>query len=318
MKYYLEFEEPIRLLDEEIHLKESILEKSSELTKEIALLHEDRLKLINKIHSNLTRWQRVQLARHPERPYALDYINIIFADFMEIHGDRLFADDPAVVAGFAKIGDKKVAIIAQQKGRNTKENLYRNFGMMKPEGYRKALRVMKLAEKFKIPIITLMDTPGAFPGIGAEERGQGEAIAKNLIEMSAMKVPIISVVIGEGASGGALGIGVCDKFLMMQNSWYSVISPEGCASILFRDASKAEEAAEALKVTPDDMVNIGVCDVIISEPNGGAHRDPKSSARNLELALLEGLSEFGSIEPDVFIDKRIERYDAMGVFEDEK
>ena len=318
MKYYLEFEEPIRLLDEEIHLKESILEKSSGLTKEIALLHEDRLKLINKIHSNLTRWQRVQLARHPERPYALDYINLIFADFMEIHGDRLFADDPAVVAGFAKIGDKKVAIIAQQKGRNTKENLYRNFGMMKPEGYRKALRVMKLAEKFKIPIITLMDTPGAFPGIGAEERGQGEAIAKNLIEMSAMKVPIISVVIGEGASGGALGIGVCDKFLMMQNSWYSVISPEGCASILFRDASKAEEAAEALKVTPDDMVNMGVCDMIIAEPNGGAHRDPKSSARNLELALLEGLSEFGSIEPDVFIDKRIERYDAMGVFEDEK
>ena len=318
MKYYLEFEEPIRLLDEEIHLKESILEKSSELTKEIALLHEDRLKLINKIHSNLTRWQRVQLARHPERPYALDYINLIFADFMEIHGDRLFADDPAVVAGFAKIGDKKVAIIAQQKGRNTKENLYRNFGMMKPEGYRKALRVMKLAEKFKIPIITLMDTPGAFPGIGAEERGQGEAIAKNLIEMSAMKVPIISVVIGEGASGGALGIGVCDKFLMMQNSWYSVISPEGCASILFRDASKAEEAAEALKVTPDDMVNVGVCDVIISEPNGGAHRDPKSSARNLELALLEGLSEFAATEPDMFIDKRIERYDAMGVFEDEK
>ena len=318
MKYYLEFEEPIRLLDEEIHLKESILEKSSELTKEIALLHEDRLKLINKIHSNLTRWQKVQLARHPERPYALDYIDLIFSDFMEIHGDRLFADDPAVVAGFAKIGDKKVAIIAQQKGRNTKENLYRNFGMMKPEGYRKALRVMKLAEKFKIPIITLMDTPGAFPGIGAEERGQGEAIAKNLIEMSAMKVPIISVVIGEGASGGALGIGVCDKFLMMQNSWYSVISPEGCASILFRDASKAEEAAEALKVTPDDMVNIGVCDVIISEPNGGAHRDPKSSARNLELALLEGLSEFAATEPDMLIDKRIERYDAMGVFEDEK
>ena len=318
MKYYLEFEEPIRHLDEEIHLKESILQKSSELKKEIALLHEDRLRLINKIHSNLTRWQRVQLARHPERPYALDYINLIFADFMEIHGDRLFADDPAVVAGFAKIGDKKVAIIAQQKGRNTKENLYRNFGMMKPEGYRKALRIMKLAEKFKIPIITFMDTPGAFPGIGAEERGQGEAIAKNLIEMSAMKVPIISVVIGEGASGGALGIGVCDKFLMMQNSWYSVISPEGCASILFRDASKAEEAAEALKVTPDDMVNMGVCDMIIAEPNGGAHRDPKSSARNLELALLEGLSEFAATESDMFIDKRIERYDAMGVFEDEK
>ena len=318
MKYYLEFEEPIRLLDEEIHLKESVLDKSSELTKEIALLHEKRLKLINNIYSNLTRWQRVQLARHPERPYALDYISLIFVDFMEIHGDRLFADDPAVVAGFAKISDKKVAIIAQQKGRNTKENLYRNFGMMKPEGYRKALRVMKLAEKFKIPIITFLDTPGAFPGIGAEERGQGEAIAKNLIEMSAMKVPIISVVIGEGASGGALGIGVCDKFLMMQNSWYSVISPEGCASILFRDASKAEEAAEALKVTPDDMVNMGICDLIISEPNGGAHRDPKSSAKNLELALLDGLNQLVGINPDMFIDKRIERYDALGVFEDEK
>ena len=318
MKYYLEFEEPIRLLDEEIHLKESILEKSSELIKEIALLNEKRLKLINKIYLNLTRWQRVQLARHPERPYSLDYISLIFADFFEIHGDRLFADDSAVVAGFAKIGDKKVAIIAQQKGRNTKENLYRNFGMMKPEGYRKALRVMKLAEKFKIPIITLMDTPGAFPGIGAEERGQGEAIAKNLIEMSAMKVPIISVVIGEGASGGALGIGVCDKFLMMQNSWYSVISPEGCASILFRDASKAEEAAEALKVTPDDMVNLGICDVVISEPNGGAHRDPSSSAKNLELALLECLSELAGTKPDMFIDKRIERYDAMGIFKDEK
>ena len=318
MKYYLEFEEPIRLLDEEIHLKESILEKSSELTKEIALLHEDRLKLINKIHSNLTRWQRVQLARHPERPYALDYINIIFTDFMEIHGDRLFADDPAVVAGFGKISDKKVAIVSQQKGRNTKENLYRNFGMMKPEGYRKALRVMKLAEKFKIPIITFMDTPGAFPGIGAEERGQGEAIAKNLIEMSAMKVPIISVVIGEGASGGALGIGLCDKFLMMQNSWYSVISPEGCASILFRDASKAEEAAEALKVTPDDMVNMGICDFVISEPNGGAHRDAGSSAKNLEIVLLECLNDLSSIEPDMFIDKRIERYDALGIFEDGK
>ena len=318
MKYYLEFEEPIRLLDEEIHLKESILEKSSDMKKEIALLHENRLKKINKIHSNLTRWQKVQLARHPERPYALDYIYLIFADFMEIHGDRLFADDPAVVAGFAKISDSRVAIVAQQKGRNTKENLHRNFGMMKPEGYRKALRVMKLAEKFKIPIITLMDTPGAFPGIGAEERGQGQAIAKNLIEMSAMQVPIISVVIGEGASGGALGIGVCDKFLMMQNSWYSVISPEGCASILFRDVSKAEEAAEALKVTPDDMVSMGVCDFVISEPNGGAHRDLKSAAENLKLALLEGLGEISKIKPAMFIDKRIEKYDALGVFEDEK
>jgi acetyl-CoA carboxylase carboxyl transferase subunit alpha len=316
LKYYLEFEEPIKLLDEEIHLKESILDKTSEITKEIAILHEKRLKLINKIHSGLNRWQKVQLARHPGRPYSLDYINLIFSEFLEVHGDRLFADDPAVVTGFAKIKDKKIAIIAQQKGRNTKENLHRNFGMMKPEGYRKALRVMKLAEKFKLPVITFMDTPGAFPGIGAEERGQGEAIAKNLIEMSSLKVPIISVVIGEGASGGALGIGVCDKFFMMQNSWYSVISPEGCASILFRDASKAEEAAESLKVTPDDMVDMGICDLIIPEPNGGAHRDSQSSAKNLESVLLEALEELSTIDPDMFIDKRIEKYDALGVFED--
>ncbi|MFL3013068.1 MAG: acetyl-CoA carboxylase carboxyltransferase subunit alpha [Candidatus Neomarinimicrobiota bacterium] len=318
MKYYLEFEEPIKIIDEEIHLKESFLDKSSELSKELAILYEKRLKLINKIHSGLNRWQKVQLARHPGRPYALDYINFIFSEFFEVHGDRLFADDPAVVTGFAKIRDKKIAIIAQQKGRNTKENLFRNFGMMKPEGYRKALRVMKLAEKFKLPVITLMDTPGAFPGIGAEERGQGEAIAKNLIEMSSLKVPIISVVIGEGASGGALGIGVCDKFFMMQNSWYSVISPEGCASILFRDASKAEEAAEALKVTPDDMVDMGICDLIISEPNGGAHRDSESSAKNLQSVLLESLGELNTIDPGTFIDKRIEKYDALGVFEEGK
>ena len=318
MKYYLEFEEPVRLLDEEIHLKESILEHSSDVSKEIALLYEKRLILINKIHSRLNRWQRVQLARHPERPYSLDYINLIFSDFFEIHGDRLFADDPAVVTGFGKINNKKVAIIAQQKGRNTKENLHRNFGMMKPEGYRKAMRVMKLAEKFKIPIITFMDTPGAFPGIGAEERGQGEAIANNLIKMSGLKVPVISVVIGEGASGGALGIGVCDKFLMMQNSWYSVISPEGCASILFRDASKAEAAAEALKVTPDDMVDMGICDLIILEPNGGAHRDSKSSAKNLESSILNALDELSSIEPELFLDMRITKYDKLGVFEEKK
>ena len=220
-------------------------------------------KKINEIHSSLGRWQRVQLARHPDRPYSKDYIDLIFTDFVELHGDRLFADDPAVICGIAKLDHKKVVIIAQQKGRNTKDNLYRNFGMMRPEGYRKALRIMKLAEKFNLPVITFMDTPGAFPGIGAEERGQGEAIARNLLEMSSLKVPIISIVIGEGASGGALGIGVCDRFLMMQNTWYSVISPEGCASILFRDATKAKEAAEALKVIPDDLVKMGICDKII-------------------------------------------------------
>ena len=274
-----------------------------------------RLKKINKIHSGLNRWQRVQLARHPQRPYSLDYIETIFTDFVEIHGDRLYADDPAVVSGVAKIGKQKIAIVAQQKGRNTKENLHRNFGMMKPEGYRKAMRVMKIAEKFKLPVVTFMDTPGAFPGIGAEERGQGEAIANNLLEMSSLKVPIVSVVIGEGASGGALGIGLCDRFLMMQNTWYSVISPEGCASILFRDASKAEEAAEALKVTPDDMIEMGICDKIIAEPNGGAHRDIDSSAKNLELAIIDAINELKSVEGESFIDLRIEKYDKLGVFE---
>ena len=318
MKYYLDFEEPIRLLDEEISSKESVSEPSKEVTKEIAKLHEKRLQQINKIHSSLSRWQRVQLARHPQRPYALDYINTIFTDFMEMHGDRLYADDPAVVTGFAKINEQKIAVIAQQKGRNTKENLYRNFGMMRPEGYRKAMRIMKLAEKFKLPVVTFMDTPGAFPGIGAEERGQGEAIATNLISMSSLKVPIVSVVIGEGASGGALGIGLCDRFFMMQNTWYSVISPEGCASILFRDASKAKEAAEALKVTPDDMVELGICDNIIKEPNGGAHRDIESSSKNLKIALLDALSELESIEPESFIDLRIEKYDKLGFYENIK
>ena len=318
MKYYLDFEEPIRLLDEEISSKESVLKPSKEVTKEIAKLHEKRLQQINKIHSSLSRWQHVQLARHPQRPYALDYINTIFTDFIEMHGDRLYADDPAVVSGFAKINEQKIAIIAQQKGRNTKENLYRNFGMMRPEGYRKAMRIMKLAEKFKLPVVTFMDTPGAFPGIGAEERGQGEAIATNLINMASLKVPIVSVVIGEGASGGALGIGVCDRFLMMQNTWYSVISPEGCASILFRDASKAKEAAEALKVTPDDMVELGICDNIIIEPNGGAHRDIESSSNNLKTALLDALSELESIDPESFIDLRIEKYDKLGFYENTK
>ena len=318
MKYYLDFEEPLRILDEEIHLKKALIEPSSEVTKEIAVLTEKRLKKIHKIHSALGRWQRVQLARHPERPYSKDYIDIIFEDFIELHGDRLYSDDPAVICGIAKLDRKKVVIIAQQKGRNTKDNLYRNFGMMRPEGYRKALRIMKLAEKFNLPVITFMDTPGAFPGIGAEERGQGEAIARNLLEMSSLKVPIVSIVIGEGASGGALGIGVCDSFLMMQNTWYSVISPEGCASILFRDATKAEEAAEALKVIPDDLVKMGICDKIIEEPNGGAHRDIESSSQNLKSAILSEIKELETVDPLSFIDLRIQKYDKLGVYEDLK
>ena len=314
MRFYLEFEKSLKILDEKISFKESLTDPPSHIAKEIAKLHEQRLHEINKIHSNLNRWQRVQLARHPQRPYSLDYINDIVDEFFEIHGDRLFGDDHAVVTGFGKIESTSVAIIAQQKGRDTKENLYRNFGMMNPEGYRKAMRVMKIAEKFKIPVVTFMDTPGAYPGIGAEERGQGEAIAKNLLEMSSLKVPIISIVIGEGASGGALGIGICDKFLMMQNSWYSVISPEGCASILFRDASKAEAAAEALKVTPNDMVDMGVCDDIITEPNGGAHRDMLSASANLKEAIVNSLNGLMKIDNEKFIDLRIEKYDKLGVF----
>ena len=318
MKYYLDFEKPLRILDEEIHLKDALVDPSAEITKEIAILIEKRLKKINEIHISLSRWQRVQLARHPDRPYSKDYIDIIFTDFVELHGDRLYADDPAVICGIAKIDNKKIVIIAQQKGRNTKDNLYRNFGMMRPEGYRKALRIMKLAEKFNLPVITFMDTPGAFPGIGAEERGQGEAIARNLLEMSSLKVPIVSIVIGEGASGGALGIGVCDRFLMMQNTWYSVISPEGCASILFRDASKAEEAAEALKVIPDDLLKIGICDKIIDEPNGGAHRDIESSSQNLKSSIIHELKELESLDPQSFIDHRIQKYDKLGFYEDLK
>tara|TARA_B100000579_G_scaffold44683_1_gene31154 strand:- start:609 stop:1565 length:957 start_codon:yes stop_codon:yes gene_type:complete len=318
LKYYLDFEEPLRIIDEEIHLKEAIIKPSADTSKEIAILIENRLKKINEIHLRLSRWQRVQLARHPDRPYSKDYIDIIFTDFVELHGDRLFGDDPAAICGIAKLDHKKVVVIAQQKGRNTKDNLYRNFGMMRPEGYRKALRIMKLAEKFNLPVITFMDTPGAFPGIGAEERGQGEAIARNLLEMSSLKVPIVSIVIGEGASGGALGIGVSDRFLMMQNTWYSVISPEGCASILFRDATKAKEAAEALKVIPDDLVEMGICDKIIEEPNGGAHRDFESSSQNLKSAILNELKELESVEPLSFIDLRIQKYDKLGFYEDLK
>ena len=314
MRFYLEFEKTLKILDEKISFKESLTDPPSNISKEIAELHEKRLNEINRIHSKLNRWQRVQLARHPQRPYSLDYISEIIDEFFEIHGDRLFGDDHAVITGFGKIESISVAIIAQQKGRDTKENLYRNFGMMNPEGYRKALRVMKIAEKFKIPVVTFMDTPGAYPGIGAEERGQGEAIAKNLLEMSSLKVPVVSVVIGEGASGGALGIGICDKFLMMQNSWYSVISPEGCASILFRDAGKAEAAAEALKVTPNDMMDMGICDEIITEPNGGAHRYMLSAANNLKKTIINSLNGLMKIDNEKFIDLRIDKYDKLGSF----
>ena len=315
-KFYLEFEKSIKTLDDEIIELELATDPSQADLQRISKLKEKRSSVIDKIYLGLSRWQRVQLARHPHRPYSLDYINYFSPEFIELHGDRHFMDDPAVVAGLGKLGDRKVAFIGQQKGRNTKENLYRNFGMMRPEGYRKALRVMKLAEKFGLPVITFMDTIGAYPGIGAEERGQGEAIARNLLEMSGLRVPIIGVVIGEGASGGALGIGVCDRMLMLENTWYSVISPEGCASILYRDAKKAEDAAEALKPTPKDLLEVGICDRIISEPNGGAHRDFEAAATELKTVLLDELDQLFKIDPDNFLENRIQKYDKLGYFQE--
>ena len=314
--YYLDFEKPIKALDDQIISLSALTDPSKNDLQSLTNLKEERAALIQNIYSGLTRWQRIQLARHPDRPYSLDYINYFSQNFIELHGDRHYMDDHAVVAGIGHMDEYKIAWIGQQKGRNTKENLFRNFGMMRPEGYRKAMRIMKLAEKFRMPVITFMDTIGAYPGIGAEERGQGEAIARNLMEMSSLKVPIISVVIGEGASGGALGIGVCDKMLMMENTWYSVISPEGCASILFRDAKRAEDAAEALKPIPTDLEEMGICERIIEEPNGGAHRDFESSAELLKKALIEEVELLSKIKPEKFLDNRIKKYDALGYFKE--
>ena len=311
--YYLKFEKPVEEIDQailELEADASSVDHSSELST----LKVKRKASLKKIFSGLSRWQRVQLARHPQRPFSLNYIKAFAPDFIELHGDRHFGDDAAVICGLGTIDNVKVVFIGQQKGRNTKENLLRNFGMMRPEGYRKALRIMKLAEKFNLPVISLIDTPGAYTGIGAEERGQGEAIAKNLWEMSKLTVPIISVIIGEGASGGALGIGVCDRMLMLENTWYSVISPEGCASILWHDAAKAPDAADAMKVIPDDLMNMGICDRIIEEPLGGAHRNSAEMATILKSVLLDEIAELKEIDPDTFLARRIERYDKMGVF----
>ena len=311
--YYLEFEKPIQEIDLKIlELKSD--ESSDKKSSELSSLELARESTIKEIFSNLSRWDRVQLARHPQRPLSLDYINYVTDDFIELHGDRYFGDDKAVICGIGRIKDLKVVFIGQQKGKNTKDNLLRNFGMMRPEGYRKALRLMKLAEKFNLPVITLLDTPGAYPGLGAEERGQGEAIAKNLLEMSKLEVPIISIVIGEGASGGALGIGLCDKMIMLENTWYSVISPEGCASILWRDAAKAPEAADAMKVMPEDLKKMGICDQIIKEPLGGAHRDFEKIAEKVKNTILQEIKVIQESKIDDFLEKRINRYDKMGIF----
>ena len=313
----LEFEKPIVELENKIaEMREYALSSDVELEDDINRLEKKAEQLRKQIYSNLNRWQRVQLARHPMRPYTLDYISNITSYFEELHGDRFFADDKAMIAGFAMIDDYSVIVIGQQKGRDTKENLYRNFGMSNPEGYRKALRIMELAAKFNKPVITFLDTIGAYPGIGAEERGQAEAIARNLFEMSQLPVPIISVVIGEGASGGALGIGLSDRILMMENSWYSVISPEGCAAILWRDPAAASKAAEAMKVVANDLKELNIVDEIIPEPEGGAHRNHKEAAKIVKNSILKNLKELLKIPKDKLIEQRIQKYEKMGVWKD--
>ena len=287
---HLDFERPITELEKKISdMKDFSVGESVELSGEIASLQKKLEKLRGDVYSKLTRWQKVQIARHPLRPYAMDYIRLLSEGFLELHGDRGFGDDKAMVGGFARIDGKSLMIIGQQKGRDTKEKLIHNFGMMHPEGYRKALRLFHMAQKFKTPILIFIDTPGAYPGIEAEERGQAEAIARNIREMAVLEVPIVVVIIGEGASGGALGIGLGDRILMLEYAWYSVISPEGCAAILWRDAAKAPDAAEALKVTSQDVLELGIIDQIIPEPSGGAHNDPETTAASIKIEILRVL-----------------------------
>ena len=312
-EYLLDFEKPLKKIEERIDsLKKSARRTGIDVDSSISELNKQLLEEKKNIYGNLSRWQRLELARHPNRPYSSDYLRLLTENWYELHGDRKFSDDKAIMCGFAEIESNVFAIIAQEKGRGTKEKVKRNFGMTRPEGYRKALRVMKLAEKFNIPILTLIDTPGAYPGIGAEERGQAEAIARNIFEMSLIKVPIISIVIGEGASGGALAIGVCDKLLCMENTWFSVISPEGCASILFRDSKKSKEAADAMKVSSLDLLDMGIADEIINEPLGGANVNFKDAALNLKKSLLKTLEELNSLTKKELINKRILKYDEMG------
>ena len=312
MSFYLDFEKPLKSHDEAINALQAESTLSVQQTESLRILEDKREKDIKSIFSKLTSWEKVQLARHPQRPYTLDYIQSWCQDFIELHGDRYFYDDPAVITGIGKIDSRSVAIVGQQKGRNTKENLFRNFGMMRPEGYRKAFRVMKLAEKFSIPIICIIDTPGAYPGIGAEERGQGQAIAKNIMDMASLEVPIVALVIGEGASGGALGIGICDRFIMLENTWFSVISPEGCASILWHDASQAETAANALKLTPELLIETGICNKIIPEPLGGAHRNWDKTFDTVKAELLNTFKELDSNTSDEnYLNQRIEKYNSL-------
>ena len=313
-KYVLEFERPILELEEKIAEMKSMADQL-DIGEEIDVLEQKVERLRTSIYEQLTRWQRVQLARHPDRPFTLDYAALICEDFFELHGDRSFRDDPAIVGGLARIDGVELVLIGQQKGHDTKENVRRNFGMPNPEGYRKALRLMKLAEKFSLPVVTFIDTQGAYPGIEAEERGQSEAIARNLLEMAVLRTPIVNVVIGEGASGGALGIGMGDRLLMMENTWYSVISPESCSSILWKSWDYKEQAAEALRLTAPDLVEMGIADGIIPEPVGGAHRDHAAAAALLKTALVESLAELRALPIDQLLERRHRRYASIGVYE---
>lgn len=321
--YELEFERPLIRLEHQIAELEAAAAKggssadgAADLAPEIRRLRENHTAMLRKLYAKLSAWNTVRVARHPGRPQPLDYIREIFKDFCELHGDRAFGDDRALVCGFARVGSQKCLVIGHNKGKDTKSRMAANFGMAHPEGYRKALLKMKLAEKYGLPVVTLVDTPGAFPGVGAEERGQAQAIAVNLMEMSRLRVPIVSVVVGEGGSGGALGIGVADRMAMMQYAWYSVISPEACAAILWKTGAEAEKAAEALKLTASDNLKLGTVDAVIEEPLGGAHRNPAVAADRLEKWLLQNLRELKRFKPDNLIAKRFERLRAFGRLQD--
>lgn len=317
MAHALEFEKPLQELERQIEELERLgTAREIDVDDELTALQTKLLAKRLEIYRNLTPMQRVLVARHPRRPYTLDYLSSIFTDFIELHGDRLYRDDPAIVGGWARLGGHSVMVIGHQKGRDTKENIKRNFGMPHPEGYRKALRLMHLAARFEAPVITLIDTDGAYPGLGAEERGQSEALATNLLEMSVLPTPIIAAVIGTGGSGGALAIGVADRIVMFENSVYSVISPEGCAAILWKDASLRERAADALKITAADLLRLGIVDEVIPEPAGGAHSDPEKAGEDLRASLLRHLGELRKVKPDRLIKRRHDKFAAMGAYRD--
>ncbi len=312
----LEFEKPIIELEKKLEeLKKFTSEKKIDLSSEIGRLESKLGQLRKETYSSLTPWQKVQIARHPQRPYTLDYISMIMSDFIELHGDRSFSDDSAMVAGLAKLGNQKIVVIGQQKGRDIKENLKRNFGCAHPEGYRKALRVMQLADSFSLPVVIFIDTPGAYPGVGAEERGQAQAIALNLREMINIATPIMAIVIGEGGSGGALGIGVVDRICVLENAYYSVISPEGCAAILWKDSAKAPDAAEVLKLTAQDLLRLGIIDEVVPEPMGGAHHDPQKMGQIVKETIKRNLEELRAIDKEELLKLRYKKYRNMGVVE---